>query len=59
MGRLPEAKETQNLYAKSLKVSRKKLFMFLSGWLVGAQVYLSSMVIHVLRHLPFKITSKE
>jgi hypothetical protein len=42
---LPEAKETQNLYAKSLKVSRKKLFMFLSGWLVGAQVYLSSMVI--------------
>jgi hemoglobin len=45
MDRLPEAKKIRDLHAKSLKVSRKKLFMFLSGWLVGAQVYLSSMVI--------------
>jgi hemoglobin len=39
MGRLPEVKQTRDLHAKSLKVLRKKLFMFLSGWLGSPQLY--------------------
>ncbi|MCK5813492.1 MAG: group II truncated hemoglobin [Cocleimonas sp.] len=49
------------MHAKSLRVSRKKLFLFLSGWLGGPSLYIEKYGHPRLRqrHLPFKITSSE
>ncbi|MCK5809644.1 MAG: group II truncated hemoglobin [Cocleimonas sp.] len=51
----------RDLHAKSLKGSRKKLFLFLSGWLGGPSLYTEKYGHPRLRarHLPFKITSLE
>jgi truncated hemoglobin YjbI len=36
----PEAKDIRALHAASLKSSREKLFMFLSGWTGGPSLYI-------------------
>jgi hemoglobin len=56
-----ELKVLRDLHAKSLKVSREKLFLFLSGWLGGPDLY-SPKYGHPrlrARHLPFSIGIEE
>lgn len=45
------------MHAKDLRVSREKLFMFLSGWLGGPQLYMEKYGHPRLRqrHMPFAI----
>lgn len=56
-----DVSELRTLHAKSLRVSRKKLFLFLSGWLGGPSLYIEQYGHPRLRarHLPFTITSLE
>ena len=56
-----DLKSLREMHAKSLKVSREKLFMFLSGWLGGPPIYIEKYGQPRLRqrHLPFTITSDE
>ncbi|MCG7871246.1 MAG: group II truncated hemoglobin [Candidatus Thiodiazotropha lotti] len=56
-----ELTELRQLHAKSLKVSREKLFMFLSGWLGGPSLYTDKYGHPRLRarHLPFSIGIEE
>ena len=56
-----EAQDIRKLHAKSLKGSREKLFMFLSGWSGGPQLYVERFGHPRLRmrHLPFAIGSVE
>ena len=51
----------RDMHAKSLKASREKLFMFLSGWLGGPQLYVEKYGHPRLRqrHLPFAIGESE
>lgn len=51
----------RDLHAKSLKASREKLFLFLSGWLGGPQRYVEKYGHPRLRqrHLPFAIGDAE
>jgi hemoglobin len=51
----------RELHAKSLKASREKLFLFLSGWLGGPQLYVEKYGHPRLRqrHLPFAIGESE
>jgi len=53
--------DIRELHAKSLKASREKLFMFLSGWLGGPQLYVEKYGHPRLRqrHLPFAIGESE
>ena len=57
----PEAKELRALHARSLKRSREKLFMFLSGWSGGPPLYTDAFGHPRLRqrHMPFSIGAKE
>lgn len=57
----PEAKEIRALHARSLKQSRDKLFMFLSGWSGGPQLYVERFGHPRLRmrHMPFSIGTLE
>jgi hemoglobin len=52
-----EAKNIRSLHAKSLNQSREKLFMFLSGWSGGPQLYMERFGHPRLRmrHMPFAI----
>lgn len=61
MDSAPEAAAVRALHAKSLKVSREKLFLFLSGWLGGPQLYVERYGHPMLRarHLPFPIAERE
>ena len=56
-----EAQDIRRLHAKSLSQSREKLFMFLSGWSGGPQLYVERFGHPRLRmrHLPFVIGSRE
>lgn len=56
-----DVKVLRDLHAKSLRISRDKLYMFLSGWLGGPQLYVEKFGHPRLRarHLPFRITSVE
>lgn len=56
-----DVKTLRDLHAKSLRISRDKLYMFLSGWLGGPQLYAEKYGHPRLRarHLPFRITSNE
>lgn len=56
-----EVKTLRNLHAKSLRVSREKLFLFLSGWLGGPDLYVQKYGHPRLRqrHLPFSIGQEE
>lgn len=57
----PEAKDIRALHAASLKQSREKLFMFLSGWSGGPQLYMEKLGHPRLRqrHMPFTIGERE
>jgi hemoglobin len=57
----PAAKTVRELHAKSLRGSREKLFLFLSGWLGGPDLYIQKHGHPMLRrrHLPFSIGSEE
>jgi len=56
-----EVKIVRNLHAKSLRISREKLFLFLSGWLGGPDLYVEKYGHPMLRrrHLPFAIGDVE
>ncbi|MES9866627.1 MAG: group II truncated hemoglobin [Candidatus Thiodiazotropha sp. LLP2] len=51
----------RQLHAKMLKMSREKLFLFLSGWLGGPSLYVQKYGHPRLRarHLPFSIGIEE
>ena len=53
----PEAAQIRALHPKSLKQSREKFFMFLSGWSGGPQLYIEKYGHPRLRmrHIPFSI----
>ncbi len=55
------ASKVRELHAKSLRASREKLFLFLSGWLGGPDLYVQKYGHPMLRrrHLPFSIGSQE
>lgn len=57
MHRLPEAKIVRDMHPENLQSSEDKLFMFLSGWLGGPQLFQEKYGHPMLRarHLPFKI----
>ncbi len=57
----PEAKDIRALHAASLKSSREKLFMFLSGWSGGPSLYIEKYGHPRLRqrHMPFSIGEAE
>lgn len=57
----PEAKDIRSLHAASLKSSREKLFMFLSGWSGGPPLYIEKFGHPRLRqrHMPFAIGERE
>ncbi|HEU4744921.1 MAG TPA: group II truncated hemoglobin [Anaerolineales bacterium] len=57
----PEAEKIRVFHAQSLKQSREKLFMFLSGWSGGPQLYVEKFGHPRLRmrHMPFAIGSVE
>jgi len=53
----PEAAQLRSLHPKSLKQSREKFFMFLTGWAGGPQLYVERYGHPRLRmrHMPFSI----
>ena len=57
----PESANIRALHAKSLKQSREKLFMFLSGWSGGPPLYMQQYGHPRLRqrHFPFSIGERE
>ena len=57
----PEAAQIRAFHAKSLNQSREKLFMFLSGWSGGPQLYVERFGHPRLRmrHMPFAIGTVE
>jgi hemoglobin len=57
----PEAAKIRSFHAKSLKQTREKLFMFLSGWSGGPQLYVERFGHPRLRmrHMPFAIGAVE
>lgn len=57
MDELTDVQTVRDMHAKSLRVSREKLFMFLSGWLGGPDLYIEKYGHPRLRrrHLPFSI----
>lgn len=57
----PEAAQLRALHPKSLKQSREKFFMFLSGWTGGPQLYVEKFGHPRLRmrHAPFSIGTLE
>ena len=61
MDTLAEARTIRALHAKSLRGSREKLFLFLSGWLGGPDLYGPKYGHPRLRarHLPFAISREE
>ncbi|MES9875716.1 MAG: group II truncated hemoglobin [Candidatus Sedimenticola sp. PURPLELP] len=61
MDQVDEVRDIRSMHAKSLKVSREKLFMFLSGWLGGPGLYEEKYGHPRLRqrHMPFSIGQAE
>jgi len=61
MDTLPDAAGIRAMHAPDLTSAREKLFMFLSGWLGGPQLYMEKYGHPRLRqrHLPFKIGESE
>ncbi len=57
----PEAATIRRLHAASLKASRDKLHLYLTGWTGGPPVYVERYGHPRLRarHLPFAISSRE
>lgn len=54
-----DASTVRAMHAKSLRVSRDKLYLFLSGWLGGPDLYVQKYGHPMLRrrHLPFAINA--
>jgi hemoglobin len=61
MDTLPEAYGIRKLHPQDLSGSEEKLFMYLSGWLGGPQLYVEKFGHPRLRsrHMPFPIASGE
>lgn len=61
MEELPEVRDIRHLHAPDLSEARDKLFMFLSGWLGGPQLYVQKFGHPRLRqrHMPFPIGEQE
>ena len=61
MDTAPEAVNVRALHAKSLKVSREKLRLFMTGWTGGPQLYVEQYGHPMLRrrHFPFAIGAVE
>jgi hemoglobin len=61
MDTAPEAAAIRALHARSLKVSREKLYKYFSGWLGGPPLYESEYGHPRLRmrHFPFPIGARE
>ncbi len=61
MDELPEAHGVRKMHAASLKGSEEKLFMFLSGWMGGPQLFVEKFGHPMLRqrHMPFSIGKTE
>src|SRR5687767_3067716 len=61
MDTAPEAATVRALHAASLKASREKLYMFLTGWTGGPQLYVERHGHPRLRmrHFPFSIGERE
>ena len=61
MDATPELQDLRNMHAASLKGSEEKLFMFLSGWMNGPQLFVEKFGHPKLRqrHMPFAIGDKE
>jgi hemoglobin len=61
MDSAPEASHVRALHAISLKQSREKLFLYLTGWTGGPQVYTEKYGHPRLRarHMPFTIGARE
>jgi hemoglobin len=61
MDSAPEAATIRRLHAASLKASREKLYMYLTGWTGGPQLYIERHGHPRLRarHLPFSIGERE
>ena len=61
MDTAPEAATIRKLHAASLKASREKLYMFLTGWTGGPPVYVEQRGHPRLRmrHFPFSIGARE
>jgi len=61
MDELPEAHGVRKLHPASLQGSEEKLFLFLSGWMGGPQLYVEKYGHPMLRkrHLPFPISETE
>lgn len=57
MDTLPETHDIRKLHPADLSTSEDKLFMFLSGWLGGPQLFIEKFGHPMLRrrHLPFAI----
>ncbi|MBV6522845.1 MAG: Group 2 truncated hemoglobin YjbI [Gemmatimonadaceae bacterium] len=61
MDTAPEASGVRSLHAQSLKWSRQKLFMYLTGWSGGPPLY-EDRYGHPhlrMRHVPFRIGQEE
>lgn len=61
MSTLPEAKPLRDMHPQNIQSSEDKLFMFLSGWLGGPNLFQEKYGHPRLRarHLPFKIGKPE
>ena len=61
MDAAPEAQTIRALHATSLKASREKLFLFLTGWTGGPPAYVERFGHPRLRmrHFPFAIGARE
>jgi hemoglobin len=61
MDTAPEAATIRALHATSLKASREKLFLYLTGWTGGPPIYVEKYGHPQLRarHFPFAIGSRE
>lgn len=61
MDQLPEAWDVRRMHAEELASSEEKLFLFLSGWLGGPDLYVQRFGPPFLRarHLPFSIGIRE
>ena len=60
MDSLNEVSYIRDMHAKSLRASREKLFLFLSGWLGGPDLYIQKYGHPRLRmrHMPFAIDTQ-
>lgn len=61
MGTVPQFRELRAMHPEDLQGSRDKLFMFLSGWLGGPDLFVEKFGHPRLRarHMPFAIGTQE